>query len=203
MKHSSTSNDARPELKLALEAFVALLLRWNRAVNLIARADEAQVRERHIGDALQLVPLIPPDTARAIDLGSGAGFPGLILALATGIFFDLIEADARKAAFLREAARLTGAPVQVHACRIEEIALRPAPLVTARALARLPDLLDLAAPKLESGGAALFPKGMNIHAELTDAAAKWHMILERIPSRTAPGSSILRITDLHRVPPPA
>ncbi len=136
---------------------------------------------------------------RAIDLGSGAGFPGLVLAIATGVPFDLVEADQRKAAFLREAARQTGAPVRVHAVRIEAAAIAPAPLVTARALAPLPKLLALAAPLLAPGGTCLFLKGANVQAELTEAAAQWHMRVETIPSRTEPGACILRITDLSRV----
>src|SRR5579883_2867501 len=96
-----------------LRIFAALLLRWNRTVNLIGQADEAFLWQRHIGDSLQLVPLMLPFPERAIDLGSGAGFPGLVLSLVTAVPFDLIEADHRKAAFLREAARLTGAPARV------------------------------------------------------------------------------------------
>ncbi len=158
---------------------------------------------RHIADSLQLVPLMPPALDRAIDLGSGAGFPGLILALATGVPFDLIEADQRKAAFLREAARITGAPVHVHAVRIEAADLPPAPLITARALAPLPKLLGLAAPLLAPGGQCLFLKGADVQTELTHAAAQWHMQVERIPSRTAPDACILRISDLSRVVPAA
>ena len=144
-----------------------------------------------------------PLPARAIDLGSGAGFPGLILALATGTPFDLIEADQRKAAFLREAARVTGAPVRVHATRIESAGLAPAPLVTARAVAPLSKLLALAAPLLAPGGQCLFLKGASVQSELTHAAAQWHMHVERIPSRTAPDACILRISNPSRVIPPA
>ena len=103
-----------------------------------------------------------PLPARAIDLGSGAGFPGLILALATSSQFDLIEADQRKAAFLREAARVTGAPVRIHATRIESAGLAPAPLITARAVAPLSKLLALAAPLLAPGGHCLFLKGASV-----------------------------------------
>jgi 16S rRNA (guanine527-N7)-methyltransferase len=138
---------------------------------------------------------------RGIDLGSGAGFPGLILAYSTGVRFDLIEADQRKAAFLREAARMLKAPVQVHAARIESAPLAPAPVVTARALARLPRLLELAAPKLSPGGVCLFLKGASSASELTDAGREWHMRVEQSPSRTAPGSVIYRISELCRVPP--
>ena len=180
--------------------FVTLLRRWNRTLNLIAPDDEVRIEARHIADSLQLVPLIPPTVDRAIDLGSGAGFPGLVLAAATGIPFDLIESDQRKAAFLREAARLLGAPVAVHAQRIETVRLPPAPLVTARALAPLPRLLALAAPLLAPGGVALFLKGGAVESELTAAGREWHMRVERFPSRTSATGVILRISELARVP---
>jgi 16S rRNA (guanine527-N7)-methyltransferase len=199
VEHSSISNDVSRETLLVLERFSGLVLRWNSTVNLIAPGDDVRLWERHISDSLQLVALMQPPPERAIDLGSGAGFPGLVLAIATGVPFDLIESDQRKAAFLREAVRLTGAPAQIHAQRIEAVHLDPAPLITARALAPLPKLLALAARLLAPAGACLLLKGTNVEAELTDAAAQWHMRVDSLPSRTAPGARILRITDLSRV----
>ena len=197
----STSNLVSREAPgLQFDPFIALLLRWNRRINLISRVDERFVRQRHIDDAAQLAALIPAGTARGIDLGSGAGFPGLILAAMTGIPFDLIEADQRKAAFLMEAARLLAAPVQVHAVRAEAARVLPASVITARALARLPRLLALAVPLLAMGGMCLFPKGAGVESELTLAAAQWHMRVDRIPSRTDPRAVILRITELQRAP---
>lgn len=186
----------------ALGDFAELLLRWNRTVNLIARNDEPNLWDRHIADSLQLIRYLPPSPARAIDLGSGGGFPGLVLAIASGIPFDLIESDQRKCAFLREAARITGARANVHACRIEVAHVAPAPLITARALAPLPALLALATPLLAKDGACVFLKGANADAELTAAAAGWHMRAERLPSRTAPNASILRISEIAVVEPP-
>ena len=180
----------------ALETFAELLLRWNRTVNLIARSDELNLWGRHIADSLQLIPYLPPFPARAIDLGSGGGFPGLILAIATGIPFDLIESDQRKCIFLREAARVTGAPATVHPMRIEAANIAPASLITARALASLPNLLTLAAPLLVENGVCLFLKGANADAELTAATTGWHMRVERFPSRTAPSANILRISEI-------
>ena len=191
-----------PSVQAALVTFAALLLRWNRTVNLIARRDEPNLWDRHIADSLQLAPLIPPGTPRAIDLGSGGGFPGLVLAIATAIPFDLIESDQRKAAFLREAARATGAPATIHNVRIEAARLPPAPLVTARALAPLPHLLALAAPKLAPTGICLFLKGQNVASELTDAATQWHMRVEMLPSQTSPVASILRISEIARADRP-
>jgi 16S rRNA (guanine527-N7)-methyltransferase len=199
VKHHSMFNDVPRETQAELDRFIAFLLRWNSTVNLVARADEPFLWDRHIADSLQLVPLMQPRSERAIDLGSGAGFPGLILALVTGVPFDLIEADQRKAAFLREAARLTGAPVQIHPIRIEAANLPPAPLITARAVAVLPRLLALAAPLLAPDGMCLFLKGANVDAELTHAATQWQMQADGIPSRTAPDARILRITRLSRV----
>jgi 16S rRNA (guanine527-N7)-methyltransferase len=184
------------ETRERLSAYVALLLRWQRTINLISPRDTDQVWTRHIADSLQLVPLIPSDTDRAIDLGSGAGLPGIVLAIVTGIPFDLVEADHRKAAFLREAARLAGIEATVHATRIETAAIAPAPLVTARALAPLVTLLRWAEPLLAPGGVCLFPKGRGAEDELTAAATQWQMHVHRTPSRTDPSAAILRISEI-------
>jgi 16S rRNA (guanine527-N7)-methyltransferase len=182
-----------------LTLYAELLLRWNRTINLIGRADQPHLWPRHIADGIQLIPLMPPKTASAIDLGSGAGLPGLVLAIATGTHFHLVEADVRKAAFLREAARETGAPITVHACRIEAAALDRAPLLTARALAPLPHLLTLAARFLAKDGVCLFPKGRDAERELTDAARTWNMRVEKIPSQVDRSGVILRISEVARV----
>lgn len=179
-----------------LIGFVECLLRWNRTVNLISKADENNVWPRHVQDSLQLASLMTPYPERAIDLGSGGGFPGLVLCIATGIPFDLVEADQRKAAFLREAARLAQAPARIHATRAETLLLKPAMIVTARALAPLPQLLTLAVPFVAPNGACLFLKGANAEDELTAAATQWHMHAERIASRTSPGASVLRISEI-------
>ena len=141
---------------------------------------------RHVQDSLRLVPLVPAGLPRAIDLGSGGGLPGLVLSIATGVPFDLVESDRRKAAFLMEAARLTGAPVTVHAARIEACGLAPAGLVTARALAPLPALLALAAPLLAAGGAMLLPKGAGARAEIAAAREGWAFELETVDGPAHP-----------------
>ncbi len=194
--------DVSRETLARLACYAALLLRWNRAVNLIARADEHEIWARHIADSAQLAAAIPPGTTHAIDLGSGAGFPGLVLALMTSIRFDLIEADRRKGAFLREAARATGAAVRVQAMRVEHARLEPAPLVTARAFAPLVRALPLATPLLKSGGVILFPKGRTAENELTEAREEWHMQVRRFPSRTAPEATILMLSEIHRAGAP-
>jgi 16S rRNA (guanine527-N7)-methyltransferase len=182
----SESVELAGDVETRLRAYAALLARWNRRINLIARGDEGQIWDRHVQDSLRLVPLIPPGIDRAIDLGSGAGLPGLVLAVATGIPFDLVEADRRKAAFLLEAQRVTGAAVRVHPARIEELKLPPAPLVTARALAPLPALLGLASPLLAPSGLCLFPKGQRVGEELEAARRDWRFGLERAGTSDSP-----------------
>lgn len=182
-----------------LEVFVALLLRWNARINLVSRADEGVLWERHIADSLQLGTLIPDGSERAIDLGSGPGFPGLVLCIATGIPFDLIESDQRKAAFLREAARVTAAPARVHACRIEAAKILPARVVTARALAPLPKLLGLAENFLSDDGICLFPKSEKADHEIAEASATWTMKVEPHISQTDRSGVILRISEVKRV----
>jgi 16S rRNA (guanine527-N7)-methyltransferase len=200
VKHFSTVDLAvSRETNDRLAAYVDLLLRWNRTINLISRRDESVIWERHIVDALALLHLLPADFSRAIDLGSGAGLPGLVLAIATDKPFDLLEADQRKAAFLREATRVTGAPATVHPARIETLSLPPAPLITARAVAPLPTLLHWAERLLAPGGMCIFPKGRSAEDELTAAAAQWHMRVERFVSPTDPEATILRISEISRV----
>jgi 16S rRNA (guanine527-N7)-methyltransferase len=187
------------ETKDRIDAYSALLLRWNRTINLIARGDEPVIWERHVADALALLPLLPADFSHAIDIGSGAGLPGLILAIATGRPFALVEADQRKAAFLREAVRATDASATVHAARIEIVTLPPAPLITARAVAPLSTLLPWVVRLLAPGGVCLFPKGRTAADELTAAAAQWHMHVERFASPIDPLATILRISEISRV----
>ena len=179
-----------------LDLYAALLTRWNARINLVSPRDLPDLWDRHIADSLQLAPLVSAD--HATDLGSGGGFPGLVLAIATGCRMTLIESDQRKAAFLREAARITGCDVTVCATRIEQTRVAPAPLVTARALAALPQLLHWSTPLLTPGGTCLFLKGAKVEDELTQAAAEWQMNVTRIPSRVHPDGIILQLTDIRR-----
>lgn len=196
--------DANPEgasreMLARLRDYAALLLRWNTTINLVGRRDAELLWTRHVADSLRLAPLVPPGTAAATDLGSGAGLPGLVLAIVTGVPFALVEADRRKAAFLLEAARVTAAPVTVHCTRIEAAPVPPAPLVTARALAPLPRLLDYAHRLLAPGGACLFPKGAGADAEIAAARHQgWRFTVERHDDPAMPDSTVLRISDLAR-----
>jgi 16S rRNA (guanine527-N7)-methyltransferase len=191
--------DVPRETRERLTELRDLLLRWNARINLVAERDPAAIDRRHIEDSLQLLPLLPPHGPIA-DLGSGAGFPGLVLAIASGgRETHLVESDRRKAAFLLEAARILHLPqVRVHPARIEAVTLAPLAAVTARALAPLADLLAHANRLLAPGGVAIFPKGRNAEAELTDAARAWTMTIERYQSRTSPDSRILRLSDIRR-----
>jgi 16S rRNA (guanine527-N7)-methyltransferase len=191
--------DVSRETADRLEAFVALLGQWNRTINLVSRRDEANIWDRHVRDSLQLARFIPAGSSHLIDLGSGGGFPGLVLAIATDIPTHLVESDQRKAAFLREAARCVGAPATVHAVRAEAASIPPAPVVTARALASVDQLLAWSAHLLAPSGVCLFLKGRTAEDELTAAARQWHMRIERSPSLTDPDATILQISEIRRV----
>jgi len=178
--------------------FAAHLAKWQKAINLIGRSTEDQVWERHILDSLQLVPLIPPETKVIVDMGSGAGFPGMILALLDRWEVHLIESDTRKAVFLRDSARACGVAVDVLARRIETVEAPKADVVTARALAPVSELLRLSAGFRRPGTVCLFPKGRNAEAELTDAQKTWTLRVDKCPSITDPHGVILKIDEVCR-----
>ncbi|HQT45911.1 MAG: 16S rRNA (guanine(527)-N(7))-methyltransferase RsmG [Acidocella sp. 20-63-7] len=182
-----------------LRRYAGLVEKWSGKINLVSKGDLAQLWDRHVQDSLSLVAHIPDGISHAIDLGSGAGFPGLVLAIATGISFTLIESDTRKAAFLMEAARATGAPVKVINARIEAAKPEAAALITARALAPLDKLLGLARPHLAEGGVCLFPKGRTAEVELTEAKPFWHMEVERFLSPLDAQSCILKVSHIRHV----
>ncbi len=200
MKHSSDASGGVSRETLArLETYAALLLQWNRTINLISRKDEAVLWERHIVDSLALLPVLPQDFSHAIDLGSGGGLPGIVLAICTGKPFHLVESDQRKCAFLREAARALDVRVTVHTARIEAVQLPVAPLITARALAPLTTLLCWSHRLLAPDGVCVFPKGRSVDEELTAAASEWHMTVQSVPSPTDHAARILRISEIERV----
>lgn len=163
-----------------LGLIVELLRKWQKTINLVAPATLSEVWSRHIADSLQLINHVAADSARWADLGSGGGFPGLVVAAALserpGADVHLVESDTRKSAFLREVARVAELPVTVHAQRIEQVAQMLAPgteVVSARALAPLPKLLELAEPFLAAGALGVFPKGRDAERELTEARKGW------------------------------
>lgn len=179
-----------------LAAYAALLTKWNATINLVSKSTLDDVWGRHLADSAQLFPLLPQGARTLVDLGSGAGFPGLVLAILGVPEVHLIESDVRKAAFLREVARVTGAPATVHAVRIETAPALQADVVTARALAELGDLLPWAMRFLKPGGVCLFPKGRSAADELTRIGDSWTMRVERFPSRTDAEAAILRLSGI-------
>ncbi|MGD0026306.1 MAG: 16S rRNA (guanine(527)-N(7))-methyltransferase RsmG [Xanthobacteraceae bacterium] len=190
------------ETAARLDRFVAVLLEWQRRINLIAPSTEPKLWTRHVADSLQLLALAPQ--ARIwVDLGSGGGFPGLVIACALadtpGARVHLVESNAKKAAFLREAARATGAPAVVHAVKIADFvenAPEPIEVVTARALAPLAELLAAAYPLLIRGAIGLFPKGQDVGDELTKAAKCWKIQATSALSRTDPKARIVVVRGL-------
>jgi 16S rRNA (guanine527-N7)-methyltransferase len=192
-----------------LEAYIALLTRWNARINLVAPATIDTAWTRHIADSAQLFGLAPASASSWIDLGSGAGLPGLpVAALAAeklpGLHVTLVESDTRKATFVATAAREMGLDVTVEPRRIEALAQRPYDVVSARALAPLDRLCALAhrfsnrhtVRHAGAGTVFLFPKGARLDSELTAATAGWHIRAERIASRTDPAATVLRILEL-------
>ena len=187
------------ETAAALDRYVALLDTWHSTQNLVAASTLPAVWSRHILDSAQLLPLLS-DAERITDFGSGAGFPGLVLAiLRTGRAVapvDLVESNGRKAAFLREAVRVTAAPALVHAMRAERYTETPpghVGAVTARALAPLRELLRLAEPLLKTGARGVFLKGREAQQELTDAARSWRIDAELRPSLTDSAARIVLV----------
>jgi 16S rRNA (guanine527-N7)-methyltransferase len=182
---------------------VAVLAHWQKAINLVSAASLEDVWRRHMLDSAQLFPLLPAGARSILDIGSGAGFPGLVLALMGVPEAHLVESDARKSTFLAEALRQAApelvSQVRLHSCRVEALAPFPVDVVTARAVAPLPELLELSEPFLGPDGICLFLKGERVDVELTAAAKGWKMEIERIPSRSDPKGAVLRLAHVqHR-----
>jgi 16S rRNA (guanine527-N7)-methyltransferase len=190
-----------------LDRFVALLLETQEHTNLVGPATISQLWTRHIADSLQLLDLAP-DATTWLDLGSGAGFPGLVIACAladrAGAAIHLVESTRKKAAFLQQAAETLALPAKVHHTRVEDFAPGfAAQVVTARALAPLPKLFGYVAPLLKSGAQALLPKGQDVEAELTEAAKYWKIEADLVASRTHAAGRIMVVRALARRGAPA
>jgi len=192
------------ETEERLDRFVALLREWQAKTNLVAPSTLPHLWTRHIADALQLLSLAP--SAKVwIDLGSGGGFPGVVLACALaqtpGATVHLVERIAKKAAFLREAIRLTGAPGNVHLADIGDTVERfagPVDCVTARAVAPLNQLIGFAEPLVRRGAKALFLKGQDVEAELTEATKYWKIEPKLHSSRTGGQGWIVELDRIER-----
>jgi 16S rRNA (guanine527-N7)-methyltransferase len=182
-----------------LKAYSNLLTRWNSRINLVSPDSINNLWGRHIADSAQLFRYVPQDSANLLDVGTGAGFPGMVLAIMGTKNVTLVESDQRKVAFLREVARVTGADVRLKVARVEQLAPFPAAVITARALAPLTKILELTAPFRGTATLSLFLKGQNIEGELTDAHKKWRMEVVRQPSLTDPAGAILALREVRRV----
>ncbi|WP_050527038.1 16S rRNA (guanine(527)-N(7))-methyltransferase RsmG [Pseudorhodobacter aquimaris] len=195
------SRDVSRETQHKLQIFVDLVLKWNPVINLISKGTQDQIWNRHIADSIQLYDLIPKNAAKILDVGSGGGFPGIVLAILSSTDnlryeFQLVESDQRKATFLREVSRVLELSVVVCPKRVEEIAAFQADCFTARALAPLPTLLTFASLHLKSSGVCLFPKGSAYKSELKAAQECFLFDYELIPSQTDPTGTILKISGL-------
>jgi 16S rRNA (guanine527-N7)-methyltransferase len=191
--------DVSRETMAALEAYLALLRHWQRAINLVGASTLADPWRRHILDCGQLRAHVPAHARSLVDLGSGAGLPGLVLAIMGVAQVHLVESDRRKAAFLRTCtAQLGLAGVRIHADRIEALPPFAADLVSARALAPLPHLLGLATPFLGPGTRCLFLKGREAEAELTAARESWTMRAGIVRSLSADDGRILLLDEVAR-----
>ena len=185
------------ETQERLATYVALLKRWQGIKNLVGTGTLAEIWTRHIADSAQLVPLAPA-AQTWVDIGSGAGFPGLVIAILLrdrpGVRVNLVESNGRKCAFLREVARETGAPVTVHAGRIEDVLddMQCVDVLTARALAPLPQLLLWGKRLIDAGTLGLFLKGEESGRESAMVSTQGYAI-EAVPSRTHAAGRILLV----------
>lgn len=187
-----------------LEAYEGLLRKWNSAINLVSPRTIEEIWSRHFLDSAQLFTLVHPTEGHWVDLGSGGGFPGLVLAViakekAPMVRFTLVESDRRKATFLMTVARELGLHVKVIAQRIEEITPQNANYLSARALAPLDVLLGFSERHLSANGVCVFPKGEKWRDELAEAQKNWSFSFSTQPSLTDPEAAVLTIQEVSRV----
>lgn len=195
--------DVSRETLARLEVFSSLLRKWNPAINLVSRNSLNDLWGRHIADSIQVFRSVVVD-GHWLDLGTGGGFPGLIVAILAAderpdVAVTLVESDQRKATFLRRAARETGATCRVLTDRIEALPPQNADILSARALADLGTLLGFAYRHLGPDGIALFPKGVTWRKELAAAQSEWRFRSEAIMSKTEPDAVILKVEGISRV----
>lgn len=187
-----------------IERFIELTLKWNQSINLVGRSTASQMWDRHIIDSAQIFRCASQDHRVWLDLGSGGGFPGIVIAILADEFFpdlrvSLVESDKRKAVFLSEAGRQLMLKVTVHAKRIQDLEPQAADVISARALAPLADLCAYAAPHLKASGICAFPKGALAEDEIESAAKNWSFHIDQVASITDSRASVLFLKDLKRV----
>ena len=200
----ATETSVSRETRARLEQFVALVRKWSPAINLVSGKDLPILWDRHVVDSLQLWQAVPIAGGRWVDLGSGGGFPGAVVAImaqdrAPGLSVTLVESDQRKAAFLRTVSRETGCAFSVIAERAETIPPLQADVLSARALAPLERLLDHAERHLAPSGVAIFPKGARHQHERTEAQRRWFFSWDVLPSLTDDRAVVYRIRKVERV----
>jgi 16S rRNA (guanine527-N7)-methyltransferase len=183
-----------------LETYAALLRRWSERVNLVGRNTLDDLWGRHFLDSAQLRSLIPDSAQTVLDLGSGAGFPGLVLAIMGAPGVELVEADGRKCAFLREAIRVTEAAAVLHEGRAEAMPARPRDIMTARACAPLDRLLALAERFIGPRTRCLFLKGERAAEEIAAAREGWAMTVSTRPSLADPRGVVVCLEEVARAP---
>ncbi len=181
-----------------LNHYAAEVLRWNPAINLVSKASAGEIWQRHILDSAQIFDLADSE-GLWVDIGSGGGFPGIVMAIMGAKHMTLVESDQRKAAFLREISRQLSLSVTVLAKRIDALDPLTAKTVSARALASLTDLLAHAKPHLTTRGRAIFPKGRGVEDEIEQARRFWAFDATKTPSRTDPEATILVIENIRRL----
>ena len=191
------------ETLVRLEEYAALLAKWNPVINLVSKSTLPDVWQRHMRDSAQLWPLCPKGARLWVDIGSGGGFPGIVIAilaaeLAPEMRVILIESDQRKATFLRTVAQTLGLELRVESQRAEDVPPLGADVVSARALTALSGLLPLAQRHLAENGLAIFPKGQSAAQELTDALELWQFAVTKTPSETDHQAVVLQIRDIAR-----
>jgi 16S rRNA (guanine527-N7)-methyltransferase len=186
-----------------LEAYVVGLIKWQKTINLIGPETIPVIWHRHILDSAQLIQHIPEDMTSLMDMGSGAGLPGLVLAILlkerAPLSLHLVESDKRKSAFLIQMAAELGLNLTIEVKRIENLEPRTFDVITARALAPVKDLLDYAQPFCNRRTVCLFLKGQNVVSELTEATKYWNMQATQFQSMTDQAAHIVAIKDFHRV----
>ena len=193
------ASDYSPTQKSDLATYEALLRKWQKTINLVSSSTLDQLWVRHFADSAQLV-FLAPGARTWIDLGSGGGFPGMVIAILlkgiAGASVELVESDTRKAAFLRTVSRETGSPAIIHNGRIEAVlpTLSTPDVISARALAPLPKLLEWTGEKITKGATALFLKGQDVDAELNVITNYSMFNLQKLPSRTDAKASIVKVT---------
>lgn len=195
--------DVSRETLYLLDRFEALVRKWNPAINLVSAASLGDIRKRHTSDSAQLFRLCPQQATHWVDIGTGGGFPGLVIAIIArdlhpDLRVTLVESDARKATFLRQAAHELGLVISVLTDRVEKLASLDVDVLSARALAPLTQLLGHAERHLRRDGAAIFPKGGRYAEELAEARVEWQFDAEQQPSLTDSNAAILVIRNMKR-----